>query len=74
MSDNTGGFLIRNVDKDTREMFSRYARAQGLRNADMIVGLVQLYEVMSQLAIKQDNEHAQNLLERSGLKPTHIGE
>ena len=73
MSDNTGGFLIRNVDKDTREMFSRYARAQGLRNADMIVGLIQLYEVMSVLAIKQDNEHAKDLLDRSGLKPTHIG-
>ncbi len=74
MSDNTGGFLIRNVDKDTREMFSRYARAQGLRNADMIVGLIQLYEVMSVLAIKQDNEHAKDLLDRSGLKPTHIGD
>jgi hypothetical protein len=73
LSDNTGGFLIRNVDKDTREMFSRYARAQGLRNADMIVGLIQLYEVMSVLAIKQDNEHAKDLLDRSGLKPTHIG-
>jgi hypothetical protein len=74
LSDNTGGFLIRNVDKDTREMFSRYARAQGLRNADMIVGLIQLYEVMSVLAIKQDNEHAKDLLDRSGLKPTHIGD
>ena len=73
MSDDTIGFLIRNVDRDTREMFSRYARAQGLRNADMIVGLIQLYEVMSVLAIKQDNEHAKDLLDRSGLKPTHIG-
>ena len=54
-------------------MFSRYARAQGLRNADMIVGLIQLYEVMSVLAIKQDNEHAKDLLDRSGLKQTHIG-
>lgn len=74
MSDETTGFLIRNVDKDTREMFSRYARAQGLRNADMIVGLVRLYEVMSLLAIKQDNQHAKDLLERSGLRPTHIGD
>lgn len=73
MSEDTIGFLIRNVDRDTREMFSRYARAQGLRNADMIVGLIQLYEVMSVLAIKQDNEHAKDLLDRSGLKPTHIG-
>jgi hypothetical protein len=73
LSDDTIGFLIRNVDRDTREMFSRYARAQGLRNADMIVGLIQLYEVMSVLAIKQDNEHAKDLLDRSGLKPTHIG-
>ena len=73
MSDDTIGFLIRNVDRDTREMFSRYARAQGLRNADMIVGLIQLYEVMSVLAIKQDNEHAKDLLDRSGLKQTHIG-
>jgi hypothetical protein len=73
LSEDTIGFLIRNVDRDTREMFSRYARAQGLRNADMIVGLIQLYEVMSVLAIKQDNEHAKDLLDRSGLKPTHIG-
>ena len=73
MSEDTIGFLIRNVDRDTREMFSRYARAQGLRNADMIVGLIQLYEVMSVLAIKQDNEHAKDLLDRSGIKPTHIG-
>lgn len=74
MSEDTIGFLIRKVDKETKNLFSRYAGAQGIRNAEMLEGLVRLYEDMSMLAIKQGNEHAQNLLERSGLRPTHIGD
>lgn len=72
--DKTVGFLVRKVDRDTRDLFTRYAGAQGIRNAQMLSGLVRLYEDMSMLAIKQDNEHARTLLDRSGLKPTHIGD
>lgn len=74
MDDDTVSFLIRRVDKDIKALFSRYAAAQGILNPEMLTGLVRLYEDMSELAIKQGNDSARSLLERSGLKATHIGE
>lgn len=71
---DTVGFLIRKVDRDVADLFTRYAAAQGILNPQMLEGLVRLYEDMSMLAIKQDNEHARTLLERSGLKATHVGD
>lgn len=72
--DNTVGFLIRKVDRETKDLFTRYAAAQGILNPEMLTGLVRLYEDMSMLAIKQDNDSAKSLLERNGLKATHVGD
>jgi hypothetical protein len=74
MTDDRSNFLIRSVDAETKSLFTRYAHAQGLRNPDMLRGLIGLYETMSMLAIKQDNDHARNLLDHNGLKPTHLGD